>query len=146
MSAASRGREAHFILLFPSKNCRAILPETLGKPLNVTYRRHEPGRVNLQINIPGNYPYGGITKLWSVDFIAVSDKCTQCGICAAGCPVGAIDSENCRLIDKEKCITCCACIKNCPQNARTMKTGPVKDAAIRLNKLYQERKDPVFFL
>jgi hypothetical protein len=23
-------------------------------------------------------------------------------------------------------ITCCACIKNCPQNARSIKTGPVK--------------------
>ena len=98
------------------------------------------------INIPGNYPYGGVTKLWSVDFIAISNECTQCGICAEGCPVGAIDSENSNLIDKEKCITCCACIKNCPQNARTMKTGLVQDAAIRLNKLCKERKAPVLFL
>jgi Uncharacterized Fe-S center protein len=97
------------------------------------------------INIPGKYPYGGITELWSVDFIAVSNECTQCGICAEGCPVGAIDSENRNLIDKEKCITCCACIKNCPQNARTMKTGLVKDAAMRLNKLYKEPKEPIFF-
>ncbi|MDD4600815.1 hypothetical protein SDC9_11400 [bioreactor metagenome] len=98
------------------------------------------------INIPGNYPYGGITKLWSVDFIAISNECTQCGVCAEYCPVGAIDSENSNLIDKEKCITCCACIKNCPQNARTMKSGLVKDAALRLNKLCKERKEPVFFL
>jgi ferredoxin len=97
------------------------------------------------INIPGNYPYGGITELWSVDFIAISNKCTQCGICAEVCPVGAIDSEKSDVIDKEKCITCCACIKNCPQNARAMKTGPVKDAAMRLNKMYKERKEPVFF-
>lgn len=98
------------------------------------------------INIPGNYPYGGVTELWSVDFIAISNECTQCGICAEGCPVGAIDAGNSNLIDKEKCITCCACIKNCPQNARTMKNGLVKDAAIRLNTLYKERKEPVFFL
>jgi ferredoxin len=97
------------------------------------------------INIPGNYPYRGDSKLWSVDFIAISNECKQCGICAEGCPVGAIDSKNSNLIDKEKCITCCACIKNCRQNARTMKTGLVKDAAIRLNKLYKERKEPVFF-
>ncbi|EKQ52812.1 MULTISPECIES: EFR1 family ferrodoxin [unclassified Clostridium] len=98
------------------------------------------------INVPGNYPYGGITKLWNVDFIAVSNDCTQCGICAKECPVGAIDSENCNLIDNEKCITCCACIKNCPQNARMVKTSLVKDAAIRLNNLYKDRKEPVFFL
>ena len=97
------------------------------------------------INIPGNYPYRGDSKLWSVDFITISNECTQCGICAEGCPVGAIDSENSNLIDKEKCITCCACIKNCPQNARKMKTGLVKDAAMRLNKLYKERKEPVSY-
>jgi len=98
------------------------------------------------INVPGSYPYGGITDLWSVDFIAINNECIQCGICAKGCPVGAIDSGKSNLIDKEKCITCCACIKNCPQNARTMKPGPVKDAAIRLNKLYKERKEPAYFL
>lgn len=97
------------------------------------------------LNIPGSYPYGGLTKLWDVDFIAVSDVCTQCGICAEVCPVEAIAQENSDLIDIEKCITCCACIKNCPQNARTIKPGTVKDAAIRLNSLFSERKEPEFF-
>jgi ferredoxin len=111
------------------------------KLLSVSSVGHIP-----DVNIPGDYPYGGITELWSVDFIAISNECTQCGICAEMCPVGAIDSGNSNMIDKEKCITCCACIKNCPQNARTMKTGPVKDAAMRLNKLYNKRKKPEFFL
>ena len=97
------------------------------------------------INVPGSYPYRGDSKLWSVDFIATSDACTQCGVCTEVCPVGAIDSGNSNLIDKEKCITCCACIKNCPQNARVMKAGLVKDAAMRLNNLYKERKEPVVF-
>lgn len=97
------------------------------------------------IIVPGDYPYRGDTKLWNVDFIEISNECTQCGVCAEGCPTYAIDSENSNLIDKEKCITCCACIKSCPQNARTMKPSPVKERAILLNNLYKERKEPVFF-
>jgi len=98
-----------------------------------------------KIKIPGNYPYGGVTELWSVDFIAISDKCTKKGICAEVCPTGAINIENTNIIDKEKCISCCACIKNCPENARTIKESKVKDAAIRLNNLFREPKIPEVF-
>lgn len=97
------------------------------------------------INIPGDYPYGGVTDLWKIDFIAVSDACTQCGICAKGCPTGAIDSEKSDLIDKEKCTLCCACIKHCPHKAKTIKPGLMKDAAIRAHENFKERKEPEFF-
>ncbi len=98
------------------------------------------------IRVPGSYPYEGVTKLWDVDFIDVSNGCVQCGACAQVCPVGAVDPEASPPIDLEKCITCCACIKACPQGARTMKKGPVMDAALRLNSLCQEPKEPAFFL
>jgi ferredoxin len=99
-----------------------------------------------EVTIPGTHPYRGDSKLWTVDFIAVSDECVQCGICAEGCPVGAIDPENSRAIDTENCITCCACIRNCPRHARTMKPGRVMDASLRLSTLYKERKEPEFFV
>ncbi|MFY9801325.1 MAG: EFR1 family ferrodoxin, partial [Methanoregula sp.] len=88
------------------------------------------------VPLPGCHPYRGDSKLWTVDFIAVSDECVQCAICAEGCPVGAIDPKNSRAIDTEKCITCCACIRHCPHHARTMKPGLVRDAAFRLSTLY----------
>jgi ferredoxin len=96
--------------------------------------------------IPGSSPYGGVTELWHIDFIAVSDNCTHCGSCAKGCPAGAIDSEKSDSINKEKCTLCCACIKHCPQRARSIKPGLMKDAATRVSKFFQERKEPEFFL
>ena len=137
-----------------------VLPTAEGRPDAGDLRRAEEfGRGVLEklrsassfddlpdLHVPGNHPYGGITELWSVDFIEVGDECIQCGTCAAGCPVGAIDFHDSRVIDKEKCFTCCACIKSCPQGARTMKSGPVMDAAIRLTELYSERREPAFFM
>ena len=98
------------------------------------------------ISIPGNYPYEGATKLWDVDFIDVNTSCTQCGFCAENCPSGAINMKESNKIDIEKCILCCACIKNCPQNAKSMKPGLMKDAAIRVNTLFRENKEPELFL
>ncbi|HOI58121.1 MULTISPECIES: EFR1 family ferrodoxin [unclassified Methanoculleus] len=98
------------------------------------------------VAIPGCCPYRGDPTLWTVDFIAVSDACTRCGTCAEECPTGAIDPDEGYSTDPEKCITCCACIKRCPAHARTMKSGLVWDASVRLSTLYRERKEPEYFL
>lgn len=96
--------------------------------------------------VPGCLPYGGVTKLWDVDFIAITEGCIHCGACAAHCPTGAIDPADSASIDRVKCITCCACIKRCPTQSRTKKPGPVMDAARRLHTLYAQPKQPEFFL
>ncbi len=97
------------------------------------------------IAVPGNYPYQEF-KPWVLDFIAIDNKCSQCGVCAQVCPVDAIDLENSVLIDKEKCILCCACIKGCPEKALTVKTGPVKNVAMQLSQMCQRRREPEFFI
>lgn len=99
------------------------------------------------VEVPGSYPYEGITKLWDVDFIAVNKSlCEQCGTCAEVCPVGAVDAQNSSKIDLEKCVSCCACIKKCPREARWIKPGPVNEAQKRLVTLHKEPKMPEAFL
>lgn len=120
--------------------------ELFGQKINEKLRPLKTVDQISEVTIPGNYPYEGITKMWDVDFIEVSDECIQCGVCNEGCPTGAIDSENSTLIDTEKCTLCCACIKHCPQSARSMKPGLMKDAATRVHELFRERKEPEFFI
>jgi ferredoxin len=120
------------------------LAQMFGHKIVETIKTASSVNIINNIELPGNFPYGGTKNLWHLDFIKVNDNCMHCGICATVCPVGAIEAENSGIMDIDKCTLCCACIKNCPQNARTMKPGPMRDAAIRCTN-FIERKEPEYF-
>jgi ferredoxin len=102
------------------------------------------------ITVPGNYPYMDMTesrnRLSCLDLVTVDEKCSQCGVCAEHCPVGAIDLEHGASVDTKKCILCHVCIRNCPARARSVKNDMMKNIALRLSQTCQDRKEPIFFL
>ncbi len=98
------------------------------------------------VPVPGNKPYRDRMKLPAMDFIEVTDACTDCDICAQACPKDAINRADRYSIDPEKCIYCCACVKVCPENARVIREGMIKDIANKLSRACRERKEPETYL
>ena len=75
-----------------------------------------------------------------------ADWCIECGICAKGCPAGAIPFDNPRITDNEKCISCMKCISVCPKNARSLNPAVLDAVSERLSKVCSVRKANELFL
>ena len=59
--------------------------------------------------------FGGF--VW-VKPVADPGVCTGCGICAASCPVNAIEMRNNKpVMDYKTCINCLCCDESCPEGA-----------------------------
>ena len=75
-----------------------------------------------------------------------NDSCDKCGICAAGCPVGAIDKTDPRKTDKNHCISCMRCRDICPKHARDLDPAFMAAMAERMAPKLGGRKENYLFL
>lgn len=94
--------------------------------------------------IPGNRPY---KKAGGVGMVPKpTEHCTKCGVCAAECPVQAIDKGDPKKVDKKACISCMRCISVCPHSARKVNPLMLSAAGLALKKVCSERKECQLFL
>lgn len=94
--------------------------------------------------LPGNRPY---KKAGAVGMVPKPTKtCTKCGVCAAACPVQAIDKKDPKKVEKQACISCMRCISVCPHDARKVNPLLLSVARLALRKVCTKRKDNEIFL
>lgn len=94
--------------------------------------------------IPGNRPY---KKAGGAGMVPKPTKeCTKCGVCAAECPVQAIDREDPKKVDEKACISCMRCISVCPHSARKVNPVMLSAVGLALKKVCSVRKDCELFL
>lgn len=73
------------------------------------------------------------------------EKCTQCGRCAALCPMGSIERDDASKISGI-CIKCCACVKKCPVGAKYYVDAGYLYHQHELEEGYALRAEPEIFL
>ncbi|NLM46410.1 MAG: (4Fe-4S)-binding protein [Firmicutes bacterium] len=94
--------------------------------------------------VPGNRPYeqGDLSRTPLI----TDGNCNNCGTCAAGCPVAAINPADCRETDTRRCIGCMRCVHNCRRQARFLEKSHYDRIVAMLRKTAAIRREPELFL
>lgn len=74
---------------------------------------------------------------------AANRKCTECGLCAKECPVGASHGKT---TDKTKCIGCMRCVSVCPTGARGLNPLILFVGKLGMKKVCGGRKENKLYL
>lgn len=97
-----------------------------------------------EILVKGQRPYR--ERMRAMPFSPKTNaSCTGCMACAAGCPAGAVDRADPKVI-RAGCIQCCACVKGCPAGAKYFDDKQLVDVVGWLEGNFMPRREPEIFI
>lgn len=95
-------------------------------------------------SLPGHRPYRRVSAVGLVP--RPTAECTRCGVCAARCPVQAIDPERVDKVNRSRCISCMRCVSVCPHGARRVNRALLFVVRRLLRRACATRKPNELFL
>ncbi|MCD8191969.1 MAG: 4Fe-4S binding protein [Oscillospiraceae bacterium] len=97
------------------------------------------------VQVPGSVPDKPASILGGKMAPKATADCTRCGVCAAKCPVEAINPQTLEA-DKSKCIACMRCVSVCSSKARRLNIVIESLGGVALGVLCSQRKENELFI